>query len=129
MSSRCNVIIKKGSRYIQIYRHHDGYPEGQHGIIATLPHIDANTPSAYGRELVRHWRKIALVEYQGKTKKWEGVHMDAEHVYMIDLLKQTIEVYSYNMPVIRSLSAYAAPNVHLMHTIPLHRISDGVCFI
>ena len=36
MSTRATLSIRDGSDVFDIYRHHDGYPEGEHGVIADL---------------------------------------------------------------------------------------------
>lgn len=45
MSTRCQIIIQDGNNKpydVSFYRHSDGYPQGEHGVLATLvPFVDA----------------------------------------------------------------------------------------
>ena len=77
MSTRANVILKKGNRKIYLYRHCDGYPSGlgkelkeciNKDPIETIFNIFENT----GVELTN------------------GIHGDIEYLYTVDLDDLTI---------------------------------------
>lgn len=92
MSTRSNVIVQDnyGDR-IQLYRHSDGYPDGQHGVLATLaeateyawplPRFEA---SDFAAAIVRAWKDGGGKIYiDGSPESWELIHGDTEWVYAI----------------------------------------------
>lgn len=92
MSTRSNVIVEDGFNRIQLYRHCDGYPGSEAGVLATLelalpytwpfPRFEAADFSA---AIVRAWKDQGggNIYIDGSVKGWERVHGDTEWVYVI----------------------------------------------
>jgi hypothetical protein len=63
MSTRCNLIVEDSYDRIQLYRHWDGYPDGEGGVLAALeqaipyawpfPRFEA---SDFAAAIVRAWK-------------------------------------------------------------------------
>lgn len=106
MSTRSNIIVRDKFDCICIYRHSDGYPDGEHGVIATLnkaldyawdlPRFEASDFSA---AIVAAWKQPSKSFdgkniYRGgniyidgncpKSNPFKKVHPDCEFVYIID---------------------------------------------
>jgi len=93
MSTRCNVIVKDSISSVQLYRHCDGYPEGEYGIVEALkealefawelPRFEADD---FAAAIVRAWKtKGGNVYIDGTGKEdWSTVHDDAAYVYVIE---------------------------------------------
>lgn len=92
MSTRSNLIIKDDRNSIQLYRHSDGYPESEHGVIATLeqalefcwplPRMEADD---FAAAIVRAWKKNGGNIYiDGDYKGRESLHSDIEYYYVIE---------------------------------------------
>lgn len=85
MSTRCNIIIKKGEDKVLLYRHCDGYP------------------SATGRDLLKlcsecKFDVFKLFKYLANSGAYElssFKHGDAEYEYVIDL--DSKRIYADNL--------------------------------
>lgn len=42
MSTRCVITVKDESSEYSIYRHHDGYPDGPHGVLSDLNKVSVS---------------------------------------------------------------------------------------
>lgn len=91
MSTRCNIIVKDDFDAIQLYRHCDGYPDSEHGVINDLkkaldyawplPRMEAADLAA---AIVAAWKKNSGNIYiDGTAKIPETLHGDIEYCYTI----------------------------------------------
>ena len=86
MSTRSNIIIDDGYDRIQIYRHWDGYPNGEWGVLGTLKEAlpyAFEFPDFRAKEfasaIVRGWKaKEGNIYIDGSPDGWEMVHGDIE---------------------------------------------------
>ena len=89
MSTRCNIIIDDGDDRIQLYRHHDGYPYGEEGVLATLEQafpyaLSFFVAGDFSAAIIRAWKKDGEDIYiDGSPNKWEMLHGDIEWVYVV----------------------------------------------
>lgn len=99
MSTRCNVIIKDENTKVQLYHHHDGYPEGvgqnlteYMEEIKKLPQNESSkilsTPLSLAKWLCDEDRED---EYELEREVY--LHGDIEYLYVIDLGEGTIVCY------------------------------------
>ncbi len=98
MSTRSNIIVEDDYRRIQLYRHYDGYPDTEWGVLATLedampyawplPRFEA---TEFAAALVRAWKQEngGGIYIDGSPQEWELVHGDIEWVYVIKPHKET----------------------------------------
>ncbi len=92
MSTRSNIITEDNNNRIQLYRHHDGYPHGPEGVLATLeravsyawplPRFEADD---FAAALVSAWKNEGGggIYIDGSPKDWESIHGGVEWVYLI----------------------------------------------
>jgi hypothetical protein len=97
MSTRSNLIIEDGHDRVQLYRHGDGYPDGEAGVLATLelaipyawplPRFEAHD---FAAAIIRAWKTEGggNIYIDGSPKGWELIHGDTEWVYVIKPKKQ-----------------------------------------
>jgi len=102
MSTRCQIRFQQGKRIAQIYRHSDGYPDGEGGVIADLvayaKEVADNrlTDVSYGAANFIHWNKrnheqsdskyapkFASTGY-GVENPADGIHGDEEYLYLVE---------------------------------------------
>lgn len=96
MSTRCNLIIKKGSQKVQLYRHCDGYPEGAGADIANMVKMDfvndKIAPETFARTIDILEGNPLYNNYGFEYEEGIGaIHGDIEYLYTIDLNERTIE--------------------------------------
>lgn len=87
MSTRCLISVSDGAEEFHIYRHHDGYPAGPHGVVATLkaafpyawplPRFEA---SDFAAALIRGWKEKAGGIY---LSEGADCHGDLEWLYVV----------------------------------------------
>jgi len=97
MSTRCTVSVKDEQGVHCIYRHHDGYPEGQFGVVATikkaypyawkLPRFEADD---FAAALVCGWKDQGGGDV--RLTKSHTTHGDTEFQYYISQDKKTGEL-------------------------------------
>ena len=101
MSTRGNIVIKKGNKSITLYHHHDCYPTGVGYSLCylfqefkTLPNYEElmSSPELFGKWLSDDERDDEF-EYEGETKY---LHGDIEYLYVIDLDEKTVTCYKLN---------------------------------
>lgn len=92
MSTRCNIIVEDGRSRIQIYRHSDGYPNSQHGVLATLeevfeyawtlPRFEADD---FAAAIIAAWKQPGggNIRIDGNPEGDELLHSDIEYLYTI----------------------------------------------
>lgn len=103
MSTRCQIRIKDQWAQVDLYHHHDGYPEG---VGADLKEYIGKLPngayshwsiSRISNELLKGALKIE--HFDGRITPdmgYElalGFHSDIEYAYLIDCEKRTLECY------------------------------------
>ena len=91
MSTRCNVIIKNATERVQMYHHHDGYPDGVgQDLEEYFKELEkeevAHTPAAIADYLCADERQD---EYEREAETTH-LHGDIEYLYVIDLDDDTI---------------------------------------
>lgn len=93
MSTRSNIVINDGNRLIWLYRHSDGYPHGEHGVLLHLEQIleacDYNTPELLATALIRFKIQGSHGEYYS-FELTEDQHGDIEYLYTINAKDKTI---------------------------------------
>ena len=92
MGTRSNIIVADDHSRIQLYRHWDGYPDGEGGVLADLalalpyawplPRFEADD---FAAALIRAWKGEGggNIYIDGSPKGWERIHDDVEWVYVI----------------------------------------------
>lgn len=96
MSTRCNIIIKDGSRRIYLYHHHDGYPEG---VGAELrEYMEKNHPrwwcSLYiANGLVKQNGQDCFAKNDVEYEVTSGLHGDIEYCYVINCRAKTLRCF------------------------------------
>jgi hypothetical protein len=93
MSTRCNVIVKDSMSSIQLYRHCDGYPQGEHGVVEALksalefawelPRFEADD---FAAAIIRAWKKCGGYIYIDgiAADDWSTLHDDAAYAYVVE---------------------------------------------
>lgn len=92
MSTRCNIVVKDKYHSIQLYRHCDGYPDSEHGVVENLkqalplswelPRMEA---SDFAAAIVAAWKEHGGNIYiDGDYRQGETLHGDIEYVYFIE---------------------------------------------
>lgn len=92
MSTRCNLIIKDEFHSIQLYRHCDGYPDSEYGVVNCLkgalnyawelPRMGA---SDFAAAIVRAWKDHGGNIYiDGSHNSDADLHGDIEYLYEIE---------------------------------------------
>ena len=83
MSVDCTITVEDRENRVQIYRRHNGYPDGSHGVLATLSqayHFAWSPPrfSAmdFAAALVRAWKPIGGGEIYIAGSTLEGKSVD-----------------------------------------------------
>lgn len=98
MSTRCNIIVRDEWQTLQLYRHMDGYPEGECGVVAGIgeafkyawkwPRFEA---SDFIAALVRAWKVEGGggIYFDGEYKEnpdgTNSLHGDIAFLYEIDI--------------------------------------------
>jgi len=86
MSTRSNIKLIDNCGSILLYKHHDGYPESEHGIIAFLtPFIQKSMKSA-------EWLAEMLIK-DTECKASSALHGDIEYYYEVKVEENKIDVY------------------------------------
>ena len=91
MSTRANIIIQDQHDAIQLYRHSDGYPESDHGVLAglkeampyawTLPRMEATD---FAAAIVRAWKDGGgNIHIDGTADLPGSLHGDIDYYYII----------------------------------------------
>ena len=92
MSTRCNIIVKDDYNSIQLYRHSDGYPESNFGVISDLkkaldyawklPRMEA---SDFAAAIVRAWKDNGggNIYIDGIANLPESLHGDIDYYYIL----------------------------------------------
>lgn len=100
MGTRSNLIISDDSNRLQLYRHWDGYPDGESGVLAELekafpyawplPRFEADD---FAAAIIRAWKGAGggNIYIDGSPKGWELIHGDVEWVYTIQTRKKCQE--------------------------------------
>jgi len=105
MSTRCNIIVADAQKRIQLYRHCDGYPDTEHGVLATLPQalpfawpLPRFEADDFAAALIRAWKKHGGDIYiDGSPDGWELVHGEVEWVYLITQRPDScLRIYVYD---------------------------------
>ena len=92
MSTRCNIIIQDEMERIQLYRHSDGYPDTEYGVLETLkdalplawelPRMEA---SDFAAAIVAAWKNHGGNIYiDGIYRGKQHLHADIEYLYTIE---------------------------------------------
>src|SRR5512137_32386 len=94
MSTRCNIIVQDGEDSIQLYRHSDGYPQGQFGVIAKLkealrfswplPRMEA---AEFSAAIVRAWKEHEgniYIDGDADGIASPPLHCDIEYLYVVE---------------------------------------------
>lgn len=83
MSTRCNIIIKDDFETIQLYRHLDGYPDGESGVLAELPQalffawpLPRMEAADFAAAIVRAWKT------GGGNISIDGIPEEATSLYL-----------------------------------------------
>lgn len=86
MSTRCNIVIKKGDDTLYLYHHFDGYPEGVGGELLDLRDMLKSdmTPQDV------HYSLVYL--YGDEYELTDRLHGDIEYVYFIKLNDDNAEI-------------------------------------
>ena len=111
MATRCNIIIKDDSQELFFYRHWDGYPSNtgndlinfikshyQSGKCRNNPQQSAGWLIIYGniskriRDVESSFPSSGDEWKVGDYEPTDSISGDAEYVYTIDLIKQTLVV-------------------------------------
>jgi len=86
MSTRSNIKLIDNTGEILLYKHHDGYPESQHGIIEFLkPYLAKSMKSA-------EWMAEMLIK-ETECKASSALHGDIEYYYEVMIETHQIKVY------------------------------------
>lgn len=96
MSTRANIVIKKGNDFQQMYHHHDGYPSGV-GIEL----------QEFTQEILRDEKKdellqsplslaqaLAKMDNSYELEDTLNLHSDIEYLYVIDMDMEVVYCYS-----------------------------------
>lgn len=86
MSTRCNIVIKKGEDTLYLYHHFDGYPEG---VGAELLDLRDMLKSDMTPQDV-HYSLVYL--YGDEYELTDKLHGDIEYVYFIKLNDENAEI-------------------------------------
>ena len=96
MSTRANIIIRDelNPKGIQLYRHGDGYPDTEHGVLATisqafeysweLPRMEADD---FAASIIRAWKDKddrGNITIDGSADFPESLHGDIAYYYIIE---------------------------------------------
>jgi len=103
MSTRANVVIKDEHSSLWFYRHSDGYPECT--AVSLIEFLSKHTKGSYRPNVGQSagWLVIqGHKEYDSETTGWKvgayepttGRHGDIEYLYVCDLDKMSITIYS-----------------------------------
>jgi len=86
MSTRSNIKVVDNCGEILLYKHHDGYPTGEHGIIEFLkPYLKRSGNSA-------EWMCKLLID-ETEVDVSSGIHGDIEWYYEVNVETNKIDVY------------------------------------
>ena len=92
MGTRSNLIIADDYNRLQLYRHWDGYPDSETGVLADLekafpyawplPRFEADD---FAAAIIRAWKGEGggNIYVDGAPKGWEKIHGDVEWIYII----------------------------------------------
>ena len=114
MSTRCNIIVKDQYREIQLYRHSDGYPDSEHGVIATLPgalqfawELPRMEVDDFAAAIIRAWKEKGggNIYIDGTANLPKSLHGDIEYYYIIepDEKNWKVSVFEYGGSIHRNL--------------------------
>ncbi len=96
MSTRCVITVKDEDGEFALYRHSDGYPDGEHGVLAgltsalpyawSLPRFEADD---FAAAIVRAWKQNG-----GNIRLTSGkdAHGDIEYHYLVTCEKGVVRV-------------------------------------
>jgi hypothetical protein len=106
METRCNVIVEDQYNRIQLYRHHDGYPENFIPDFTQAFHYSWQLPrfevDEFAAAIVRAWKDEGggNIRIDGNPKGFELIHGDVEWVCVIRLDETfdepIIEIYDWD---------------------------------
>lgn len=86
MSTRSNIKLVDNCGEILLYKHHDGYPTGEHGIIEFLkPFLAKSMKSA-------EWLAEMLIK-ETECRASSALHGDIEYYYEVNVETDKIDVY------------------------------------
>ena len=86
MSTRSNIKLIDNCGSILLYKHHDGYPESEHGVIAFLtPFLQKSMKSA-------EWMAEMLIG-ETECKASSALHGDIEYYYEVNVETNKISIY------------------------------------
>ena len=89
MSTRSNIKLVDNCGEILLYKHHDGSPTGEHGIIEFLkPYLKRSGKSA-------EWMAKLLID-ETECDVSSGLHGDICYYYEVDVQQDMIKVYKRN---------------------------------
>ena len=97
MSTRCNIVVKDEMNSIQLYRHSDGYPNSEHGVVEglkkvgqyawDLPRFEASDfAAAIIRAMKQHGGNIYI---DGTANGTKTLHGDIQYLYTIEMDEKT----------------------------------------
>lgn len=105
MSTRTNIVIKRGNELVQLYHHADGYPSGvgkdlQDGFALMKSEINGNDMLCALKSPMVFWLCLKNFIRYSNTYEDDGrslqLHGDIEYVYVIDLCDKSITCYEYD---------------------------------
>lgn len=92
MSTRCNIIIKKGDEEVLFYRHFDGYPSATGGALL-------KGCSECNYDVMKVFKYLTG---SGDYELSNFNHRDAEYEYLVDLDRR--QIYAENLITKESLN-------------------------
>lgn len=99
MSTRCNIIIRDAQKEVTVYRHCDGYPEGNGlDLINFIRHIRSKEPgitltsNQFTQRLLYNWEGSSEFKLSP-----EGLHSDIEYLYVVILPSMSMSCYECDM--------------------------------
>lgn len=99
MSTRCSITCKCEGGEFSLYRHSDGYPDTQHGVLATIAQalryswsIPRFEPCDFGAAIIRAWKNSG-----GDIRLSHGrdSHGDTEYHYEVTREGNAIRVQCF----------------------------------
>lgn len=91
MSTRCNVVVKNGSKQTILYHHFDGYPEG---VGKNLVEFMADKHSGEINDVDEFVKELKA--FDNIYEDTLGLHWDIEYLYVIWLDAESVVCYSVN---------------------------------
>ena len=133
MSTRATLTVKDAHDQFHIYRHHDGYPDGQHGVVH-----DINFAQNLAWELPRYEAEefaaaVVAVMKQGPGSVYltddPDAHLDREYHYQIEPLRDRV-LTKVNLTILKRdwLSGRDSSNTMLqIFNAPLDKAAETYC--